>query len=751
MSLNETETREQLINPAIESKGWNDNLVRKEYSYTEGKILIEKNGYIEETRGEPKRIDYLLYYNRPGMPLAIIEAKRESSEPVKGLNQAINYANDLNIKFAYSSNGKYFIEKNLFTDEQRIINIDEFPTKEELWNRFLNHKGLTHEQGNILAKHWEITDDNKPPRYYQINAVNAVVEGVIKEKDRMLLVMATGVGKTYVAFNIVNRLLKSNLKKRVLFLADLNSLIDQTMKGDFKPFVGKMTKISERKIEAGYNVYMSLYHQLTKDGQLSDNIKELSRDFFDVIVIDECHRGSAKEDSVWREVLNYFSSATQIGLTATPRNDDEASNSDYFGEAVYTYSMNQGMEDGFLAPYKVNRITQDIDISGIEMDDKVYSTKHYDKDVIIPERTKKIVEKITQFLKDDPYQKTIIFCQDTEHAARMKEELIKQNKALQDESDNKYIMRITGNDEEGKLHLEDFCDVSTKYPTVVTTSELLSTGIDCKTCKLIVIDKNVKSMRLFKQIVGRGTRVDEKNGKTSFTIMDFRNVTELFKDPEWDGEPQVVNICDIADDISKLLKKNRTPSEKSESEHREKIVIDQKVSIVEDIIIYYDEHGKEVRDTITNYSKKKIKKKYETKEQFKNTWISSSDSKGIINDLNDSGALIDILKKNNSEVDEYDIVMNVAYDEKMVTKEERINNFKENELPKYTMKEKRKVAEIILDEYSKNGVEDLDDQNILKRAAFNKVGGPLKLMAKVFKKSTNFIEYIKDMKNNFYK
>ncbi|MGL6298561.1 MAG: EcoAI/FtnUII family type I restriction enzme subunit R [Methanobacteriaceae archaeon] len=544
--MSEDDVKYQLITPAIENAGWDKSQLKFEYSFTDGEMRIRGN---ESKRGKRKRADYLLLY-KPNMPIAVVEAKDKSHALCDGIQQGISYAKALDVPFVYSSNGSGFFEHDRLKGRGKELFLDEFPSPEELWERYKKHKNIDFEEEKIITEPYYYDSISKrKPRYYQRIAINRTIEAIAQGKNRILLVMATGTGKTYTAFQIVHNLWKSKTKKKILYLADRNILIDQTMQQDFKPFEKVMTKIEKHNMDSSYEIYFALYQQLVQEDSVKQPFEEFDEDFFDLIIVDECHRGSAKEDSQWRRILEYFYSATQIGMTATPKEDKNVSNASYFGEPLYKYSLKQGIKDGFLAPYKVIRIGLDVDLDGYRpekdkkdffgniIEDRVYNNHDYDRTIIIDDRTKVVAKKITEYLKQtDRFAKTIVFCVDTEHALRMRHALINQNSDLVAQND-KYIMRITGNDKEGKNQLDYFIDANEKYPTIVTTSKLMSTGVDCKTCKLIVLDNNINSMTEFKQIIGRGTRLRPDHNKNYFTIMDFRNNSRKFADPEFDGDP----------------------------------------------------------------------------------------------------------------------------------------------------------------------------------------------------------------------
>ena len=778
--LSEEDIKMKYITPAIEQAGWDiKKQIRAEYTFTDGRVIVRGN---VTTRGKKKRADYILFY-KPNMPLAIIEAKDNRHSVGAGMQQGLEYGEILDIPFVYSSNGDGFIEHDRFTGKERELSLDEFPTRDELWSRYLVAKGLNKEQEEIITEPYFFKAGDKQPRYYQRNAINRTIEAIAKGQERILLVMATGVGKTYVAFNIIYRLWKSKRKKKILFLADRNILVDQTMSNDFQPFNGVMTKIENRTIDTSYEIYLSLYHQLSSN---SDDplevLKQLSPDFFDLIVIDECHRGSAKDDSRWRAVLDYFSSATQIGLTATPKETKEASNINYFGEPVYTYSLKQGIEDGFLAPYKVIRVGLDKDLEGYRptkgktdmygqvIEDREYNTKDFDKNIIIDDRTKKVAQKVTEFLKKtDRFSKTIVFCIDIDHAERMRQALVNENSDLVREN-AKYIMRITGDNAEGKAQLDNFIDEESLYPTIVTTSKLMTTGVDCKTCKLIVLDNifGDNGMTEFKQIIGRGTRLKPEYGKEYFTIMDFRNASRLFADPDWDGEPvQIYEPDDGEEIVPNVLDDGETETggndgnsdygfggtddgeiKEPKAKYR---VNDVEVTVISERVQYYDKDGKLITESITDYSKKNILNEFATLDNFLNRWNSEEKKEAIIEELKEQGVLLEALREDigNPDIDDFDLICHIAFDKKPLTKAERANNVKKRGyLYKYSDMA-QSVLERLLERYMNEGITDLENPQVLGLDDFKEFGSPLKIV-KLFGNKKKYLEAVKELEKEIY-
>ncbi len=659
--LSEQDICLRYITPAIENAGWDKmKQIRTEYTFTDGQIIVRGN---ITTRGKKKRADYLLSF-KSNIPLAVVEAKDNKHSLGDGMQQAIEYARILDVPYAYCSNGDGFIEHDMTSGNERQLSLNEFPSPIDLWNKFKFYNDIdTEEKENMVSESYYFSAGDKAPRYYQRIAVNRVVEAIANGKDRILLVMATGTGKTYTAFQIVWRLWKAGKVKRVLYLADRNILIDQTIINDFSPLENVITKVRNRALDSSYEVYMALYQQLV--GQDGERIfEEFKPNFFDLIIVDEAHRGSAKEDSQWRQILEYFHSAIQIGMTATPKETKTVSNIDYFGEPIYTYSLKQGIQDGFLAPYKVLRIGLNVDLEGYrpykgqqdiygnEIEDREYNTKDYDKSLVIDERTKEVAKRITEFLKlNDRFMKTIVFCVDIEHANRMRMALIQENSDIVKDNPN-YIMKITGDDDEGKAQLDNFISVYSKFPTIAVTSELLSTGVDAKMCKLIAIDKELNSQIMFKQILGRGTRIREEDGKTYFIFMDFRNVSRLFADPDFDGDP--VKIIEVKPD-SPIPPDNEDgdfgtgdlPGDGDEiiddgdgdggtKEPKEKYYINGvEVKIINERVQYIDIHGKLITESLKKYSKRYILSHYETLDSFIKRWNSEEKKQAIIEELKD--------------------------------------------------------------------------------------------------------------------
>lgn len=758
MGHTETEVCMKFITPAIQKSGWDiQTQVLREYSFTDGRVIVRGNMV---SRAKPKRADYLLQY-KSNIPIAIIEAKKDTLSVGAGMQQALEYGEMLDIPFIYSSNGKGFVEHDRFTGKERNISIEEFPTPDELWKRHNVAKGLDDKQEELYLQDYFYKLGEKTPRYYQRIAINRTVEAIAKGQERISLVMATGTGKTLTAFQIIHRLWKAGIKKRILFLADRNILVDQTMTNDFSPFSDKMTKIQRNNVSKAHEIYLALYQSMTGTEDWQQTFRQYSPDFFDLIIIDECHRGSAKDNSAWRVVLDYFTKATHIGLTATPREDNDVSTSNYFGEPIYTYSLKQGIHDGFLAPYKVVRMGLDKDLMGFRptkgqidkygqvIEDREYYGTDYDKSLVLERRTELVAKEITNFLKEsgDRYAKTIVFCQDIDHAERMRQALNNENTDLV-KKNYKYVMRITGDNQEGKNQLDNFIDPGSTFPVIVTTSKLMTTGVDAKTCKLIVLDMNINSMTEFKQIIGRGTRLRPDYDKYYFTIMDFRGVTRLFADPDFDGDP----IPDDGEENGKEKGGNNTPGGHQGGDSQVKFYVDDvEVELVNKRVQYLDNDGKLVSESFVDYSKKNIKKSYPTLEEFISRWNRVDRKQAIIDELNEQGILLDALKEEvGQDIDEFDLICHIAFDQKPLTKQERIRNVKKrNYFAKYG-EQVRKVLEILLDKYQNSNITELEDIKILKLEDFQKIGKPSRIV-KMFGGKENYYKAINELKDELYK
>lgn len=765
--LSEEDIKIKYITPAIQKSNWDiQTQVRCEYYYTAGKMNVREN---VATRGKRKFVDYLLSY-KSNLPIAIIEAKDNNVTEAHGIQQAIGYAVDLDIPFAYSSNGSKFYEHDRLTGKERELSMEEFPTPEELWNRYVEEKELTEEQLKVITEPYYFMSAYKTPRYYQRIAINKTVEAIAKGQKRILLVMATGTGKTFTAFQIIHRLYKSGSKNKILYLADRNILIDQTMQNDFKPFQKVMTKVENRNMDSSYEIYMSLYHQLrSSEAQI---YKQFKPDFFDLIIVDECHRSSARDDSNWHEILTYFNSATQIGMTATPKETNDVSNINYFGEPIYTYSLKDGIEDGFLAPYKVIKVSLDKDLEGYrpekgkldedgyEVEDKEYTVHDFDRTIVIDERTQVVAKRITEYLKaTDRYSRTIVFCVDTEHALRMRNALANENADMMQQNPN-YVVRITSNDMEGKNKLDDFIDANTVYPVIATTSKLLTTGVDTKTVKLIALDEDIQSMTEFKQIIGRGTRLYESKGKEYFTIMDFRNNSEKFADPNFNGPAEMVLDVDGGDGKEPKTPKsfgiddnkpNLPISGDVDDEGFKKVYINGvDVSILNETIKYYDADGKLITESIMEYSKKNLKRMYTNYGGFEQEWLRADSKKEFVEFLLGEGVMVDALfDKVNDNIDIFDLLSNVAFDKEVVPKEERVEKVKESEEINQYNESQKNVIDEILSVYQNKGILELENIRLLEVKNFNKFGGLVPIV-NLFGGKEKYLNMINNVKRLLY-
>ncbi len=761
-SLSERDICSKYISPAIQQAGWDMHKhVREEVGFTKGRIIVRGKLH---SRGESRRADYILYH-RPNLPIAVIEAKDNKHSLGAGMQQALGYAESLDVPFVFSSNGDGFLfhdRSGTGSQVETALSLDRFPSPDELWQRYCRWKGLDAPARQKVEAPYYDDGSGHTPRYYQMNAINRTVEAVARGQDRILLVMATGTGKTYTAFQIIWRLWKSGQKKRILFLADRNILVDQTKNKDFKPFGPAMTKIAKRQIDKSYEIYLSLYQAVTGAEEDKNIYKQFSRDFFDLIIIDECHRGSAAADSAWREILDYFSSATHIGLTATPKETKEVSSSTYFGEPVYSYSLKQGIEDGFLAPYKVVRIDFDKDLQGWRppkgmrdkngelIEDRIYDLKDMDRQLVIEARTWTVAAKVSEFLKaTDPYQKTIIFCDDIDHAERMRQALVNLNPERIAEN-RKYVMRITGDDQEGKAELDNFIDPELRYPVIATTSKLLTTGVDAQTCKLIVLDQHIRSMTEFKQIIGRGTRINEDYGKYWFTIMDFKKATELFADPAFDGEPVVIYSPEgdaspvppdspLADeegivDGGDWLPEGDEADGGDEAKKRIKYVIDGvPIYVIAERVQYYGPDGKLITESLRDYTRTCVQKQFASLDDFLRLWSNAEQKKAIIDELAAQGVMWEALAeeveaKRGQALDPFDLICHVAFDQPPLTRKERAEQVKKrNYFGKYSGAA-RQVLEALLDKYADTGIEHIEDIRILRLAPFSQIGAPMELV-----------------------
>lgn len=761
--------------------------VREEVGFTDGRIYVKGN---LTTRGKRKRADYILYY-KPNIPVAIIEAKDNKHSVRAGIQQGLDYATILDIPTVFSSNGDGFFEHDRTAASgsiEREIPLHEFPSPEQLWERYKRYKSITTpEAERISAQDYFFDGTSRSPRYYQQIAINRTVEAIAKGQHRILLTMATGTGKTYTAFQIIHRLWKAGAKKRILFLADRNALIDQTRRGDFRHFKDKMTVIKHKKIDKSYEIYLALYQGLTNYDEDKDAYREFSQDFFDLIVIDECHRGSASEDSAWREILDYFKTATHIGLTATPRETETVSSTEYFGDPIYTYSLKQGIQDGFLAPYKVLRVGLNVDLegwrpesgktdkSGQLVDDRIYNRKDYDKSLVIDERTEAVANKITEYLtKTNRFDKAIVFCVDIDHAQRMRAALANANSDLMAQNP-KYIMQITGDNDEGKRELDNFINPEERYPVIATTSKLMTTGIDAQTCKLIVLDSNIGSMTEFKQIIGRGTRINEEFGKTFFTILDFRNVTDLFADPDFDGDPvrvkelgedeefdtpedEIVDGETITDETGEEIIFEPVPEPPEIitggdiiSEPRPKYYVNGvNVAILNERIQYMDGNGKLITGSLKDYTRQKVREQYQTLNDFLNKWHSADKKQVIIEELTEQGIVLENLKDAiGKEMDIFDMICHTAFDQPPLTRAERAKQVRKRDVFTQYGEQARKVLDALLVKYADEGIENIEDIKVLKVNPFDQIGTPTEII-KFFGGKPQYLQALTQLEQALY-
>lgn len=776
--MSEEDIKLQYITPAITAK-WDIKKITMETNITDGKINLRGNFV---TREKPKRADYVLYLNSNN-PIAIVEAKDNKHSISHGLQQAMAYASMLDIPFAYSSNGDGFFEHDFLTGKERELGLDEFPTEEELYCRYKNGanngEGLSENQEKMIQQPYYSSQKTYPPRYYQRIAINRTVDAISRGKDRLLLVMATGTGKTYTAFQIVYRLLKSGMKSKILYLADRNNLVDQSIQQDFAPLEKVIHKVNFSKDDpstiTSYQVYFSLYQQLTggNDDQEEDinntilKLKQLFRpDFFDLIIVDECHRGSAKKESNWRKILEYFASATQIGMTATPKETKYISNIDYFGEPIYTYSLKEGIEDGFLAPFKVINVMTDIgegwrprkgqcDIYGNEIEDRIYTNSDYDYNIIIEDRIQQVAAEITNYLKStDRMAKTIVFCATEDAAERMRVALVNQNSDMVQKNPD-YVVRITGSDTYGKSKLDYFISVREKYPVIATTSKLLSTGSDCKMTKLIVLDEMIGSMTEFKQIIGRGTRLREKEGKTHFVVMDFRNVSRLFADPDWDGPIEMDEDFNPKSGSGKNTKPPVGSGPDPVEPKQPKPIVNRdgcQVKIVYKTVSVYDANGKLLRqESIIDYTKENILGAYASLENFIRKWSAEEKKEKIRRLLREQGIDLETLKEDQgmSDVDDFDFICHVAFDKKPLTRKERAENVKKRDFLNKYSGAAREVLEALLDKYMNTGIYEIEKAEILKLDPFMRMGKPQKI-ASYFGGKDGYLKAVKELENAIY-
>lgn len=810
-TLSERDICTKFITPALVKAGWEDKFL-EEVSFTDGRIFVRGS---LTGRGKPKRADYILYY-KPGIPVAVVEAKDNKHRVGDGLQQALDYARILDIPTVFSSNGDGFVfHDRTASDEsiEREIRLDEFPTPDQLWQRYKKYKGIeTPDEERISEQPYYDDGSNRRPRYYQQIAVNRSVEAIAKGQNRILLVMATGTGKTYTAFQIIYRLWKSGRKKRILFLADRTALIDQTRRGDFKHFRDKMTILRKKVVNEGggrdrlmastkrgidstdkaYEIFLGLYQGLTSTEGL-DAYRDFSPDFFDLIVVDECHRGSANADSAWRGILDYFSNATQIGLTATPRETTTASNSEYFAEPIYTYSLKQGIADGFLAPYRVVRVGLNVDLDGWRPDkgkrdkagnlveDRNYNRLDYDRSLVIDERTKTVAAKITEFLKGhDRFAKTIVFCSDIDHAERMRSELVRLN-ADEVRREARYVMRITGDEELGKAELDNFINPEERYPVIATTSKLMTTGVDAQTCRLIVLDSNIQSMTEFKQIIGRGTRINEDHGKLYFTILDFRHVTDLFADPAFDGDPVRVKDLGEGDSVASIEAEEeaadhsplvdeengeemvivppeiRQPNVVSDDGHgdytpRGKVYVNGvNVSVLVERELTFDQDGKSIVVGLKDFTRDKVRAKFGDLNDFLTRWNTADRKEALVDELREQGVLLDeFLEAVDRDADLFDLIVHVAFDQKPLTRRERAEQVKKRNYFTKFGEPARRVLDALLDKYADEGIQNLETLDVLRVKPLDSLGSPMEIV-RLFGDKTRYLQAVRELEEEIYR
>ncbi|MFP7356289.1 EcoAI/FtnUII family type I restriction enzme subunit R [Klebsiella pasteurii] len=795
-TLTEADIITKRLMPAILDAGWSDTTqIRQEVKLRDGKVIVRGKVAARRT---VKSADIVLYH-KPGIPLAVIEAKANKHEIGKGMQQGIEYARLLDVPFVFATNGDGFIFRDATAAEgellEKSITLDEFPSPAELWHKLCVWKGYTEAQLPVITQDYYDDGSGKAPRYYQLQAINKTIEAVSAGQNRVLLVMATGTGKTYTAFQIIWRLWKAKSKKRILFLADRNILVDQTKNNDFLPFGTAMTKVTGRTIDPAFEIHLALYQAITGPEEDQKAFKQVAPDFFDLIVIDECHRGSASEDSAWREILDYFSTATQVGLTATPKETHEVSSTDYFGDPVYIYSLKEGIEDGFLAPYKVVRVDIDVDLQGWRptkgqtdkngelIDDRIYNQKDFDRTMVIDERTELVAKTITDYLKrTNPMDKTIIFCNDIDHAERMRRALVNLNPE-QVKKNDKYVMKITGDDDIGKAQLDNFINPKKAYPVIATTSELMTTGVDAKTCKLVVLDQNIQSMTKFKQIIGRGTRIDERYGKLWFTILDFKKATELFADERFDGIPEKVmdttpqDIADPESDFEEQFDEHEEETEdditgvdedpapytvtdsgdvgplpeEDENKVRKFHVNGVAVGVIAQRVQYYDADGKLVTESFKDYTRKTLLKEYASLDDFTRKWQGAERKEAIIKELEQQGIIWEVLAEEvGKELDPFDMLCHVVYGQPPLTRKERAENVrKRNYFTKYS-DAAQAVLNTLLDKYADAGVQEIESIQVLKLKPFDSMGTLPEIIKSGFGDRNGYNQAISELESEIY-
>jgi type I restriction enzyme R subunit len=784
--LSEADIISKFILPAIKQAGWDDmTQIRQEVRLREGKVIVRGQVAARQT---VKAADIVLYH-KPNMPLAVIEAKANKHSISKGMQQGLDYTRLLDVPFVFASNGDGFIFHDKTHPEQleSELLLNQFPSPAQLWQRFCAWKQYPAEQLPLITQDYHDDGSGKTPRYYQLQAINKTIEAIARGQDRILLVMATGTGKTYTAFQIIWRLWKAKQKKRILFLADRNVLVDQTKTNDFQPFGTAMTKVEKRTVDPAYEIHLALYQALTGSEESQKAYKQVSPDFFDLIVIDECHRGSAAEDSAWREILEYFSSATQLGLTATPKETDTVSNSDYFGEPVYTYSLKEGIEDGFLAPYKVIRVDLDVDLQGWRpeknqrdkhgeiIDDRIYNQKDFDRSLVIDERTQQVAQVITEYLKrTDPMAKTIVFCNNIDHAERMRQALVNLNPEQVAKND-KYVMKITGDDDIGKAQLEHFINPKKAYPVIATTSELMTTGVDAKTCKLIVLDQHIQSMTKFKQIIGRGTRINERYGKLWFAILDFKKTTELFADERFDGMPEKVlsttaqaiteddtlfneedpapdtaiaeDSANYSDTAQATLAGDSTDEHKVSKYH----VNGLKVKKIAERVQYYDTDGKLVTESFKDYTRKTLQQQFRSLNDFVKRWHRADRKQAVLDELAEAGILWEALANDvGRDIDPFDLICHVVFDQPPLTRRERAEQVKKRDYFTRYSDDAQNVLNALLDKYADQGIAEIESLQVLKVQPFDQLGAPKEIVKTLFGNKKQYEAAITELETALY-
>ena len=772
--LSESDICDKFITPALVDAGWDAmTQIRREYPLTPGPVIVRGN-LSARNKKKKKFADYALFWE-PGVPIAVVEAKDNNHTVSHGMQQALGYAAIMDVPSVFSSNGDAFAYHNKVAKEDQEVetefSLDEFPSPDELWKRYKQYRGIEAAHEELVLQPYYSDGSGKDPRYYQVEAINRTIEAVAKGQKRILLVMATGTGKTYTTFQIIWRLWKARAARRILFLVDRNNLADQTKNNDFKPFGSVMTKIGNRKIDPAYEIYLGLYQAITGPNEEDKIFKNVSRDFFDLIVIDECHRGSAADDASWREILEYFESAIQIGLTATPKETKYVSNINYFGEPVYTYSLKQGIADGFLAPYKVIKIDIDKDVDGWtpppgmkddlgnEVETRTYNQLDMDRILVLNKRTRLVAERVMQLLKaTDPFSKTIIFCEDIDHAERMRKAIV--NAAGKLAIDNpRYVMRITGDSPEGKAELENFIFTESRFPVIATTSELMTTGVDAKMCKLIVLDKTVRSMTTFKQIIGRGTRIEEEYGKLYFTIMDFKKATDLFRDPDFDGDPVVIYEPGVDDDPVPPDPPEQEEEEDYEGGEQEEFdntprkfyVSGVPVQIINQRIEYYGENGELITESYRDFTRSQVQKEYHSLDEFLRSWNDAAKKQIILEKLEEQGVILENLAEEvGKDYGDFDLICHVAFDQPPLTRKERANNVKKRDYFSKYGEQARKVLDALLDNYANQGILSIENTRVLKLKPFSEMGTPYEIINEVFGGKDNYELALRELENELF-